>query len=34
MEEPDGFIRTIEIVHDDETREVVRVNRLGLRTTS
>ncbi len=34
MEEPDGFIRTIEIVHDDETREIVRVNRLGLRTTS
>jgi uncharacterized protein DUF5335 len=34
VEEPDGFIKSIEIVRDDDTREVVRVNRLGLRPTS
>jgi hypothetical protein len=31
QEEPDGFIKSIEIVRDDDTREVIRVNRLGLR---
>jgi hypothetical protein len=32
MEEPDGFIKEIEIVHEDSTRELVRVKRMGLRT--
>jgi hypothetical protein len=31
IEEPDGFIKTIEIVRDDSTREVVQVNRRGIR---
>jgi len=30
VEEPDGFIKAIEIVHDDATREVVKVNRRAL----
>lgn len=33
VEEPDGFIKAIEIVHDDATREVVQVKRRGVRTT-
>lgn len=33
-EEFDGFIRAIEIVKDDGTREVIRVNRLGVRTVA
>jgi hypothetical protein len=31
VEETDGFVRAIEIVHEGGTREVVRVRRLGLR---
>jgi Family of unknown function (DUF5335) len=31
VEEDDGFIRAIEIVRDDDTREIVRVRRLGVR---
>ena len=27
VEEPDGFITSIEIVRDDATREIVKVNR-------
>lgn len=34
VEEPDGFIKAIEIVHDDSTREIVSVNRFGVRTSS
>jgi hypothetical protein len=34
VEEPDGFIKTIEIVRDDDTREIVQVNRRGLTTSS
>lgn len=34
VEEPDGFIKAIEIVREDATREIVRVNRRGVRTTS
>jgi hypothetical protein len=30
IEENDGFIRAIEIVRDDDTREIVRVRRLGV----
>ena len=30
IEEEDGFVRAIEIVHDDDTREIVRVRRFGL----
>ena len=30
-EEPDGFISAIEIVREDATREIVRVNRRGIR---
>jgi len=33
-EEADGFIKAIEIVHEDATREIVRVNRLGIRPIS
>lgn len=33
-EEFDGFIKAIEVVKDDGTREVVRVNRLGVRTVA
>jgi hypothetical protein len=29
-EETDGFVRAIELVHDDGTREVVRVRRMGV----
>jgi hypothetical protein len=31
VEEDDGFIRAIEIVREDDTRDVVRVDRLGVR---
>ena len=31
-EEFDGFVKAIEIVRDDGSREVARVNRLGVRT--
>jgi hypothetical protein len=31
VEEDDGFIRAIEIVRDDDSREIVRVRRLGVR---
>ena len=31
VEEDDGFIRAIEIVRDDDTREIVRVRRQGIR---
>ena len=30
IEENDGFIRAIEIVRDDDTREIVHVRRLGV----
>jgi hypothetical protein len=30
MEEDDGFVRAIEIVRDDDTKEIVRVKRLGI----
>lgn len=30
VEEPDGFIKTIEIVRNDSTREVIQVNRRGV----
>jgi hypothetical protein len=30
VEETDGFVRAIEVVHDDGAREVVRVRRLGV----
>jgi hypothetical protein len=33
-EEFDGFIKAIEVVKDDGTREVARVNRLGVRTVA
>ncbi len=33
VEEPDGFIKAIEIVRDDDTREVVHVKRRGLAGT-
>ena len=33
-EEFDGFVKSIEIVKDDGTREVARVNRLGVRTVA
>ena len=33
VEDSDGFIKTIEIVRDDDTREIVKVNRRGLRST-
>ena len=33
-EELDGFVRAIEIVRDDGSREVARVNRMGVRTIS
>ena len=33
-EELDGFVKAIEIVRDDGSREVARVNRLGVRTIS
>ena len=33
VEDPDGFIKAIEIVHDDATREVVQVKRGGVRTS-
>jgi hypothetical protein len=33
-EEFDGFVRAIEIVRDDGTREVARVNRLGITPAS
>jgi len=31
IEEDDGFVRAIEIVRDDDTSEIVRVRRLGVR---
>ena len=31
IEEDDGFVRAIEIVRDDDTTEIVRVRRLGVR---
>jgi uncharacterized protein YuzE len=31
VEDTDGFVRAIEIVHQDGAREVVRVRRLGVR---
>jgi len=31
IEEPDGFLSTVEVVRDDGTRELVRVQRVGLR---
>jgi hypothetical protein len=31
VEEDDGFVRAFEIVCDDDTREVVRVRRIGVR---
>jgi Family of unknown function (DUF5335) len=31
VEESDGFVRALEIVRDDGTKEIVRVRRLGLR---
>jgi hypothetical protein len=31
VEDEDGFIRAIEIIRNDDTREVVRVRRLGVR---
>jgi uncharacterized protein YkuJ len=31
VEETDGFVRAIEVVHDDGERDVVRVRRLSLR---
>lgn len=30
VEEDDGFLRALEIVRDDDTREIVRVRRLGV----
>jgi hypothetical protein len=33
-EEFDGFIKAIEVVKDDGTREIARVNRLGVRTVA
>jgi hypothetical protein len=33
-EELDGFVKAIEIVRDDGSREIARVNRLGVRTTA
>jgi hypothetical protein len=33
-EELDGFVKAIEVVRDDGTREVARVNRLGVRTVT
>jgi hypothetical protein len=33
-EEFDGFVKAIEIVRDDGSREVARVNRLGVRTSA
>jgi hypothetical protein len=30
VEETDGFVKAIEVVHDDGAREVVRVRRLGV----
>jgi hypothetical protein len=30
IEEDDGFLRALEIVRDDDTREIVRVRRLGV----
>jgi hypothetical protein len=32
VEEPDGFIKTIEIVRDDSTRELIQVNRRGIQS--
>jgi hypothetical protein len=34
VEEPDGFIQAIEIVRDDDAREIVQVKRRALRRTS
>jgi hypothetical protein len=31
VEEPDGFVSTIEVVRGDGSREIVRVQRVGLR---
>jgi uncharacterized protein YuzE len=31
VEDEDGFVRAIEIVRDDDSREIVRVRRLGVR---
>jgi hypothetical protein len=33
VEDADGFIKTIEIVRDDDTREIVKVSRRGLTST-
>ena len=32
--EPDGFIKAIEVVRDDDAREIVQVKRRGLRSSS
>jgi hypothetical protein len=34
VEEPDGFIKAIEVVRDDDAREIVQVKRHGLRPSS
>jgi hypothetical protein len=31
VEEENGFLRAVEIVRDDDTRELIRVRRIGLR---
>ena len=31
VEEENGFLRAVEIVHDDDTRELIQVRRLALR---
>ena len=31
VEEEDGFLRALEVVLDDDSREIIRVRRLGLR---
>jgi hypothetical protein len=33
-EEFDGFVKAIEVVREDGTREIARVNRLGVRTVA
>jgi len=34
VEEEDGFVKSIEVVAPDDTREIVQINRLGVRTTT
>jgi hypothetical protein len=34
VEDADGFIKTIEIVRDDDTREIVKVNRRGISSST